>query len=79
MWSVNGRDWKAQSALTMQHRLRRVDTGDILLLHDGDHRTSNSDRGHTLEALRYWLPRWKDSGLTFTTFGENRDGTANGI
>jgi len=39
--------------------------GDIILLHDGDHRTSNADRSHMLQALEFWLPRWKDSGVPF--------------
>ena len=66
MWSVNGRDWNPQPALNMQRRLEKVRAGDIVLLHDGDHRTSNSDRGHMLEALEYWIPRWKEAGMQFT-------------
>lgn len=66
MWSVNGHDWNPQTALNMQHRLEKVRAGDIVLLHDGDHRTSNSNRAHMLEALEYWIPRWKDAGMQFT-------------
>jgi peptidoglycan/xylan/chitin deacetylase (PgdA/CDA1 family) len=70
MWSVNGRDWKPQSAVDMQQRLRRVKAGDIVLLHDGDHKQSNAERGHMLEALEFWLPRWKDAGIQFNTIEE---------
>jgi peptidoglycan/xylan/chitin deacetylase (PgdA/CDA1 family) len=51
-------------------RLRRAQGGDIVLLHDGDHRVMNSDRSHTIAALEYWLPRWKDSGIRFVTLDE---------
>jgi peptidoglycan/xylan/chitin deacetylase (PgdA/CDA1 family) len=42
-------------------------TGDILCLHDGSHARQNADRTHTLAALEYWLPRWRDLGLEFVT------------
>jgi peptidoglycan/xylan/chitin deacetylase (PgdA/CDA1 family) len=65
MWSISVRDWNPQPAANLIHRLRKVQSGDILLLHDGDHRTSGADRFHVLRALEHWLPRWKDSGLQF--------------
>ena len=67
MWSVNGHDWNPQPAARMQSRLGKVRTGDIVLLHDGDHRTSNPERGHMLQALDFWIPRWQDAGIEFTT------------
>jgi peptidoglycan/xylan/chitin deacetylase (PgdA/CDA1 family) len=45
-------------------------TGDILCLHDGNHRHLNGDRAHTVAALEYWLPRWSDLGLEFVTMDE---------
>jgi hypothetical protein len=45
-------------------------SGDILCLHDGDHRFLNGDREATLGALQYWLPRWRDLGLEFVTINE---------
>jgi len=45
-------------------------TGDILCLHDGAHRGLNGNRLHTLAALEYWLPRWRDLGLQFVTMAE---------
>lgn len=63
MWSVSGRDWKRQPPQRLINRLRQVKGGDIVLLHDGDHRSANGDRSHTVAALEYWLPRWKDAGL----------------
>jgi peptidoglycan/xylan/chitin deacetylase (PgdA/CDA1 family) len=59
-----------QPAEPVIERLRRARGGDIVLLHDGDHRVMNSDRRHTVAALEYWLPRWKDSGIRFVTLDE---------
>ena len=65
MWTVSARDWKPQPSTRVARRLQKVTRGDIVLLHDGDHRTSNSDRMHMLQALESWLPRWRDAGLEF--------------
>lgn len=44
--------------------------GDILCLHDGDYARPNADRTHTLAALEFWLPRWRDLGLEFVTISQ---------
>ena len=67
MWSAWAWDWKPQPAAPVIERLRRARGGDIVLLHDGDHRKLRGDRHHTVAALEYWLPRWKDAGLEFLT------------
>jgi peptidoglycan/xylan/chitin deacetylase (PgdA/CDA1 family) len=69
MWSVSGNDWKAQSAVHVSQRIHKMKPGDILLLHDGDHRVRNANRSYMLDALAYWLPRWQDSGLKFVKIG----------
>lgn len=70
MWSASARDWKPQPADSVIERLRRARGGDVVLLHDGDHRLLKGDRRHTLEALAHWLPRWKDAGIRFVTLDE---------
>ena len=70
MWTVIAYDWKPQPASRLIERLRRVDRGDIVVLHDGDHRALHGERGHVLGALEYWLPRWRDAGLEFVTMDE---------
>jgi peptidoglycan/xylan/chitin deacetylase (PgdA/CDA1 family) len=50
--------------------LRRARGGDIVLLHDGDHRVLRGERAHVVKALEYWLPRWKDSGIRFVNMDE---------
>jgi peptidoglycan/xylan/chitin deacetylase (PgdA/CDA1 family) len=78
MWSLTCYDWKPQPAaqlIARLGRLRGVDktaagartAGDIVLLHDGDHRALGGDRAHVVTALEYWLPRWRDQGLEFVT------------
>ncbi|HEY3129284.1 MAG TPA: polysaccharide deacetylase family protein [Acidobacteriota bacterium] len=67
MWSLSARDWNPQSPSRVIARLRKARGGDIILLHDGDHRNACADRSHTLRALEFWLPRWKDAGLVFVT------------
>ena len=67
MWTVIAYDWKPQPASRLIERLRRVDRGDIVVLHDG---WLGADRRHVLGALEYWLPRWRDVGLEFVTMDE---------
>jgi peptidoglycan/xylan/chitin deacetylase (PgdA/CDA1 family) len=70
MWSRVAADWKPQPASKVMQRLQRVRGGDIVLLHDGDHRHTGGDRRHTVEALRQWIPRWIDAGLRMVTLDE---------
>lgn len=72
MWSQICADWKAQPPQRLIDRLRRVarpnrSHGDIVVLHDGDHRALGGDRNHVVTALEHWLPRWRDAGLEFVT------------
>jgi peptidoglycan-N-acetylglucosamine deacetylase len=72
MWSRLCRDWKPQRPQRLIERLARValpdrPLGDIVLMHDGDHRALGGDRLHVVAALEHWLPRWRDAGLEFVT------------
>ena len=66
-WSKLVRDWRPQPPEPVIRRLRRAVGGDIVLLHDGDHRMLEGDRRHTVAALAHWLPRWRDTGLKLVT------------
>jgi peptidoglycan/xylan/chitin deacetylase (PgdA/CDA1 family) len=70
MWSAMARDWKPQPAERVIERLRRARGSDIVLLHDGDHKVLEGDRRHTLAAVEYWLPRWRDLGIRFVNLDE---------
>jgi peptidoglycan/xylan/chitin deacetylase (PgdA/CDA1 family) len=62
-WTLLGRDWSVRGSRRLRDRLQRVRGGDVVVLHDGDHRRQGADRTAILEALAYWLPRWRDRGL----------------
>jgi peptidoglycan/xylan/chitin deacetylase (PgdA/CDA1 family) len=70
MWSAMARDWKPQAAESVIERLRPVQGGDIVLLHDGDPQVAGADRRHTALALNYWIPRWQEAGLRFVALDE---------
>ncbi len=70
MWRVSAADWKTNSPQPLIRRLQRVQGGDVVLLHDGDHRMLEGDRQHVLRALEYWLPRWQDTGMRFANLDE---------
>jgi peptidoglycan/xylan/chitin deacetylase (PgdA/CDA1 family) len=72
MWSRIGWDWKPQPPERLIARLAKVGRpgsahGDIIVLHDGDHRALGGDRHHVVAALEHWLPRWRDAGFEFVT------------
>jgi peptidoglycan/xylan/chitin deacetylase (PgdA/CDA1 family) len=79
MWTLLPGDWKAPSSEWLIRRMKPIatraqralkhesGTGEIICLHDGSHHEQNMDRTHTLTALEYWLPRWRDLGLEFVT------------
>ena len=72
MWSKICWDWKPQPPQRLIERLSRVaradrPQGDIVVLHDGDHRALGGDRHHVVAALEHWLPRWRDAGMEFVT------------
>jgi peptidoglycan-N-acetylglucosamine deacetylase len=70
MWSAMAWDWKPQPAEPVIRRLRRARGGDIVLLHDGDHRVLQGDRRHTVAALEHWLPQWQDAGVRLVSLDE---------
>lgn len=72
MWSRKCGDWKPQAPDRLIGRLARAGSperpyGDVILLHDGDHRALGGDRQHVVAALEHWLPRWRDAGIEFVT------------
>lgn len=81
MWTLLPGDWRDKSAEWLIRRMQPIAEraeqarkgapllpgGDVLCLHDGNHRNLNGDRRRTIAALEYWLPRWRDHGLEFVT------------
>ena len=76
LWSKICWDWKPQPPEPLIRRLARVARpgharGDVVVMHDGDHRALGGDRGHVVAALEHWLPRWRDTGMEFVTIEES--------
>jgi peptidoglycan/xylan/chitin deacetylase (PgdA/CDA1 family) len=83
LWTLLPGDWRAKPASWLIKRMEPIAKraqsssasgnhsqaghGDVVCLHDGDYRFLNADRRATVEALQYWLPRWRDLGLEFVT------------
>jgi peptidoglycan-N-acetylglucosamine deacetylase len=72
MWSMLCQDWEPQPPDRLIGKLSRAAAtgrprGDIIVLHDGDHRALGADRRHVAAALEHWLPRWRDTGVEFVT------------
>jgi peptidoglycan-N-acetylglucosamine deacetylase len=70
MWTNMAGDWKFSTPEPVIQRLRSAGGGDIVVLHDGDHRVLEGKRAHVAGALEYWMPRWRDAGLRFVTLDE---------
>ncbi len=71
MWNVTGFDWNAPSVEHIEHKVtRRVRGGDVILLHDGEHRAFGTDRSHTLTATDRLISRYKSEGYEFVTIPE---------
>lgn len=68
LWSVTGWDWRPQeTAASIAARGERAQGGDIVLLHDGNHRTPAGDRFRSLAATEIILDTLRDRGFEFVT------------
>jgi peptidoglycan/xylan/chitin deacetylase (PgdA/CDA1 family) len=71
MWNVAGYDWKGLSAAAIEQKVaRRMRGGDVILLHDGRHRTLGADRAQTVIATENLIRRYKDEGYEFVSVEE---------
>jgi peptidoglycan/xylan/chitin deacetylase (PgdA/CDA1 family) len=71
MWSVNGHDWDAPPAQIIERKVtKQIRGGDVILLHDGDHRHMGADRSQTVLATDRLLDRYKTQGYEFVTIPE---------
>jgi len=74
MWSVNGYDWDAPRAEIIERKVtKQIRGGDVILLHDGDHRQMGADRSQTVLATDRLLDRYKTQGYEFVTIPEMID------
>jgi peptidoglycan/xylan/chitin deacetylase (PgdA/CDA1 family) len=73
MWNVTGYDWNAPPAAVIEKRVaRQIRGGDLILLHDGGHRTMGVDRSQTVIVTDNLIQRYRDQGYEFVTVEEMR-------
>ena len=65
MWSSDTLDWQRPPVTTLVQRIIRVDSGAIVLMHDG-----GGDRTATVEALGPAIGDLKKRGYRFVTLDE---------
>ncbi len=71
MWNVTGYDWTAPPAAVIEQKVvRQIRGGDVILLHDGGHRSIGVDRSQTVIATDNLIARYKDNGYQFVTIEE---------
>src|SRR5215475_13722908 len=71
MWNVNGYDWNAPSADYIGQRVaRRIQGGDVVLLHDGSHAAFGADRSKTIQAVDQLISRYLAEGYHFVRIPE---------
>lgn len=71
MWNVTGYDWIAPPAAVIEQKVvRQIRGGDVILLHDGGHRSIGVDRSQTVIATDNLIARYKDNGYQFVTIEE---------
>jgi peptidoglycan/xylan/chitin deacetylase (PgdA/CDA1 family) len=71
MWNVTGYDWNTLSAEEIEGKVtRRVRGGDVILLHDGGHRSFGADRSFTITATDRLISRYQAEGYEFVTIPE---------
>jgi peptidoglycan/xylan/chitin deacetylase (PgdA/CDA1 family) len=68
MWNVSGSDWNAGSAAAIERKVSsQIRGGDVILLHDGDHKQMGADRSPTVEATDHLITRFRSAGYEFQT------------
>jgi peptidoglycan-N-acetylglucosamine deacetylase len=68
MWSVTGYDWNAPPAASIERKVAtQIRGGDIILLHDGGHKTIGADRSQTVIATDHLIARYKSEEYEFAT------------
>jgi peptidoglycan/xylan/chitin deacetylase (PgdA/CDA1 family) len=73
MWNVTGYDWNAPSAEHIETKVKsRVRGGDVILLHDGGHRSFGTDRSYTVAATDRLISGYQSEGYEFVTIPEMR-------
>jgi peptidoglycan/xylan/chitin deacetylase (PgdA/CDA1 family) len=66
MWNVTGHDWNAPSANEIEQEVaRQIRGGEVILLHDGNHRHMGADRSQTVLATDRLIARYEKEDFEF--------------
>ena len=80
MWNVTGYDWNAPPAAVIEKKVaRQMRGGDVILLHDGDHKAMGAERGQTVIATDNLIRQYKDEGYEFVTVEEMKSIVPTGL
>jgi polysaccharide deacetylase family sporulation protein PdaB len=70
-WSVSAEDWrKPGPEKIVKNVMKRIHSGDIILMHDGDKWRHGSDRSQTVQALPMIIAQLRQEGYEFVTIPE---------
>jgi len=67
MWNLTGWDWNATAPQSIEKRISKAQGGDVILLHDGSHTSTQSDRSSTVTATDRLIAHHKAEGYQFVT------------
>lgn len=68
MWNVTGYDWNSPSASVIERKVTgQIRGGDVILLHDGDHKKMGTDRSQTVIATDRLISTYTSQGYDFVT------------
>ncbi len=71
MWSVTAYDWRPYSPEKIEQTVaRQIRGGDVILMHDGGHRSPDTDRSATVDATDRLITRYMAEGYRFVTVTE---------
>ncbi len=75
MWNVTGYDWNAPSVEHIERKVTsQVCGGDVILLHDGGHRSFGTDRSFTVAATDRLIGKYKAEGYELVTISKMMKG-----
>jgi len=71
LWSITCFDWRRRETVeSIARRALKARDGDIVLLHDGDHKVPEGDRAASVAATELTLERLGADGYRFPTVPE---------
>lgn len=78
-WTIITRDWDPNATVenTVNSVLSRAKSGDIIVLHDSNHKIDDNKGApkNTIEALKIILPALKERGFCFQTIEDGMEGS----